>query len=150
MCDNFFSFPHWREDEHAWSMASYQHEAFCENLLFFSSYFAVSWIIVNEFCSKAVNFNFFQKWTFFKKHKFWSVSWAVVDDFWSKRIKLGKFLIFAGGSNRPFFGHFRCFLTRKHPNFNIPQIKFGPFLIVIGHEFWLLSWAFICGFYLPK
>ena len=134
-------------------MALQYHKAFCKNFLIFSSYFAALWVIVNEFWSKAINFQIFQKHFFFQKHKFWSISWTVAHAFWSKIIKLGKFLIFVGGSNRPFLVivYSPSFLTKNHQICTYySQNYVWSFLIVINHEFWLLSSAFDYKFYRRK
>ena len=139
MWDNFFSFPHWREDEHAWTRARQHHKAFCENFLFLSSCFAVSWDLVHEFWSKPSNFQIFQKQSyFFENHNFWSFSWAL----WPKIIKFGKFFIFGRGSRSTLFWSF--LLSTVHA-FWAKIIKFVifpklflvqnlPFSMVINHE----------------
>ena len=129
-----FFFPHWRADDHAWTRALQHHKAFCENFLFFSSCFAVSWVTVNEFWSKPTQFSNFSKKKFFQKSKFLVIS---------KIIKFGKFLIFGRGSQSTIFGRFHysaCFLTKNHPICNIPKIIFGqkstPFN---GYKSWIFG-----------
>ena len=83
---------------------------FVKTLYFFSSYFAVSWVMVYKFWSKqSTIFKFFKNKVFFKNYTFWSFSWYVVHAFWSKIIKFGKILYLGGEPNRPFLVIFICY-----------------------------------------
>ncbi len=150
----FFSFPHWREDDHTWNRALQHSKAFCENFLFFSTCFAVSWVIVNEYWSKASNFQIFQKQSFFSK----IIMFGHFHAFWPKIIIFKKILIFGGGPNRPFLVIFivysPCFWTKNHQNYNIPKIIFGPKSTLFNdHKSWnfgQIHRLFVYNFYQRK
>ena len=133
----FFFFPHWREDKHAWTMALQHHRAFCKNFLFFFIKFCCfmsysQWILVNDHppnfqfflknkvFSKIINFGHFhdknhQMWKNFNflegvpNDHFWSFSLSLSPCFWPKFIT---FVIFP-----------KLFLVRNL-----------PFLMVVKHE----------------